>query len=111
MMRHLRLILLGGISFLLAAGVSGAGGNKKAAPNPDYYPIQVGNQWNYKLNVNGKELTMITRIAKIETIKDQPYARLEAEVGGKVTATEHLRHSAEGLIRLRTNDFEADPPL
>jgi hypothetical protein len=112
MRRHLRFVLLGGVSLLLTAAVSGAGDNKKPAQSPDYYPLQVGNQWNYKLIVNDKkEVTMITRIAKMETIKDQPYFRLEAEVNGRIAATEHLRHSDKGLIRLRTNDFEADPPI
>jgi len=111
MCRHLRMQLLVGVTFLLSATVSIAGGDKKGKEAPDYYPLQVGNQWNYKLDVNGKEIAMITRIAKIETIKDQPYARLEAEVMGKVTATEHLRKTDKGVIRLRTNTIEADPPL
>jgi hypothetical protein len=110
MRRHLCLSLLCGVCFLLAAAVSGGGETKKDKP-VDYYPLQVGNQWNYKLDVNGKDITMITRIAKIETIKEKAYARLEAEVMGKVTATEHLRVTDKGIIRLKTNDFEADPPL
>jgi hypothetical protein len=110
MRRHLYLVV--GVSFFLAGGLSGAGEKQKEPKKtPDYYPLQVGNQWNYKLDVNGKDVAMITRIAKIETVDGQPYARLEAEVGGKVTATEHLRKTDKGLIRLKTNDFVADPPL
>jgi hypothetical protein len=110
MWRYLRLHLLLGVTFFLSATVSLAGG-KKGQEGPDYYPLQVGNQWNFKLDVNGKEAAIIMRIAKIETIKEQPYARLEAEVMGKVTATEHLRKTDKGLIRLRTNTIEVDPPL
>jgi hypothetical protein len=105
MRRHLNLVV--GVTFFLAANVSQAGDKK----TPNYYPMEVGNQWNYKLDVNGKDVTMITRIAKIETINEKAYARLEAEVGGKVTATEHLRMTDKGLIRLKTNEFEANPPL
>lgn len=105
MRRHLYLVF--GVSFFLAATDSRAGDQK----TPDYYPLQVGNQWNYKLDVNGKDAAMITRIAKVETINEKAYARLEAEVGGQVKATEHLRITDKGLVRLKTNDFEADPPL
>jgi hypothetical protein len=54
---------------------------------------------------------MITRIARIEAIKKQPAAVLEAEVNGKVTATEALRWTGKGLVRLRTNAIESSPPL
>jgi len=100
--------------FFLTAPVLCAGDEKKDLPEkalPEYYPLQVGNQWTYKVKSMGLDSTMVSRIAKIETIKDQPYARLEAVIGGRVTATEHLRETDKGIIRLRTNDFEADPPL
>jgi hypothetical protein len=100
--------------FLLSASIPCAADEKKDAPEktlPEYYPLQVGNQWSYKVKVVGIDTTMVTRIAKIETIKDQPYARLEAELNGKVVATENLRKTKKGIIRLRTNDIEAEPPF
>jgi len=96
---------------VLTDPVSFAGQDKKDKKTPDYYPLQVGNQWSYKLEANGKEFAMINRIARIETIDEKKYAVLEAEVGGKATATEHLRHTDKGIVRLRTNNFECVPPI
>jgi hypothetical protein len=111
MRRHLQSILLVGVLIVLGDPVSFAGQDKKDKKTPDYYPLQVGNQWNYKLDVNGKEFAMINRIAKIVTINEKTYAVLESEMGGKVKATEHLRKTDKGIIRLRTNNFESVPPI
>ena len=102
-----------GVLLLLAAGYCGAGGGdkKSALTMPDYYPLQVGNQWKYRLDVNGKEVTMTTKIAKIETIDQQKLARLEAAVDGNTSATEHLQQTDKGIFRFRTNGIESSPPL
>ena len=112
MRQHLQSIVLVGVLIVLMNPVSFAGQDKKVKKTPDYYPLQVGNQWNYKLvEANGKEYAMINRIARIETIDEKKYAVLEAEVGGKVIATEHLRPTDKGIVRLRTNNFECVPPI
>src|SRR5262245_59032220 len=114
MRQHLGLNLVCGMVFVIVAGIASAGDGKKGdgkKGSPDYYPLRIGNQWEYRLTVNDKPVTMINRIAKTEKIGDTPWFVLEAEVNGKVTATEHLRHTEDGLVRLRTNTFEASPPL
>jgi hypothetical protein len=117
MRRHLLLISTMSVLLLFAAASSHAGdgkkdkGDKKEAAVPDYFPLQVGNRWVYKVDANGNVVTLISRIARIEMIDKQPLARLEAEVNGKVAATEHLQQTPMGVLRYRTNDFVPTPPF
>ena len=78
---------------------------------PSYYPLQVGNQWNFKVTVGDNTAAAISRIAKIEAIDGVEMARLEAAVNGNVVATEHLRQTAEGILRHRNNGAEINPPI
>ena len=84
--------------------------DKKPMP-PVYYPLKIGNRWEYDLTANGSQSKMILRIAKTETIDGIPLMVLEAEVNGQVAATEHLRETAEGILRYRMNQFVPDPPF
>jgi hypothetical protein len=113
MTRQRWLIAAFSVLWLLEAGSSGAGDAKKdkEAKAPSYYPLEVGTKWEYDLTINGNVLQMNSKIVRTEKIDDVPLAVLEAEIGGKATATEHLRQTAKGLLRYRTNQFVADPPL
>ena len=77
----------------------------------DYYPLQIGNRWEYDLIAGGKTVTMVNRIGKVETIDNVPLTVLEATLNDKLIATEHLRHTDKGLLRHRINQFAPDPPL
>jgi hypothetical protein len=84
-------------------------GGKKAPP--DYYPLREGTKWHYRVEVGGKMVQVTNQIAKVETIDGQPLARLETVVGGQVTASEHLRTTAQGIFRHRYNGIDVTPPL
>jgi hypothetical protein len=115
MVRNLWLIVAFIALLLLQTDSSNAGGDKKAkgkdAKTPNYYPLEAGNKWTYQLNVNGKLVTMVSKIAKIETIDQLKLARLEAEIGGNVGQTEHLQQTDKGIFRHRSNGLEVTPPL
>jgi hypothetical protein len=93
---------------LLAATASSAGDKK----TPDYYPLQVGNSWSFRVKVGDQEGVVVSRVARIDKDADgKPLAVLEAESNGKVVASEHLRQTADGIFRYRNNGVEISPPL
>jgi hypothetical protein len=105
-----RVCLMFGVLFLLATAFAD-GQDKAGKPVPSYYPLQVGNQWTFKVTVGDETRTAVSRIAKIETIDKLPLARLEASVNGNVVATEHLLQTEKGIFRYRNNDKEISPPI
>jgi hypothetical protein len=84
-------------------------GGKKATP--DYYPLQEGTKWHYRVEVAGQTVQVTNQIAKVEKIDGQPLARLETVVKGQVSASEHLRTNAQGIFRHRYNGIDVQPPL
>jgi hypothetical protein len=78
---------------------------------PNYYPIEAGNAWHYRLDVNGNEVEVVSRIAKIETIDGIAMGRLEASINGKIVATEHIQQGGRGVFRHRNNGQELEPAL
>jgi hypothetical protein len=114
---HLRLTPIVGVLFLVSATFSNAvvpdkpDKDAQEAKTPNYYPMQVGNQWNYRIEAGGKSAESISKIAKIETIDDVPLARLEAYIGEELKATEHLRQTDKGVFRYRNNGQEISPPI
>ena len=111
---YLRLLL--SVLFLLAASLSSAtppdkkGGDDKEK-TANYFPMQVGNRWTYRVSVGGNTATAVSSIAKIETIDKIPLARLEAQVNGQVVASEHLQQTKDGVFRHRNNGQDISPPF
>lgn len=83
----------------------------KEVKTPNYYPLQVGNEWRFKVAVGDKSATAISRIVKIDTINGLALARLEATVNDQIIATEHLRQTPEGIFRHRNQGQEITPPI
>jgi hypothetical protein len=114
---HLRLLPIYGIAFLTAASLAAAKPAKKddkrdnAAEQGNYYPLQVGNKWEYRVEVGGNSAKAVSSITKIETIDGIPLARLEATVNGNTVANEHLRATDKGVFRYRNNGLEINPPI
>jgi len=112
MIRHLRPAVF--ILLLLIPAIAQAGADAqevKVANTPEYYPLQVGNTWEYNLTANGNVAKMTSKIAKIETIDGQALSLLEAAVNGNTVATEHLRRTDKGIERYRTNGIASTPPF
>src|SRR5689334_6147040 len=102
-------------SLLLIAAVMTAGwtGTTLAAEanDADYYPLKVGNEWTYHLESDGKQSTLVTRVAKQDEIDGVVLYRVDAESNGEVVATEHLRTTDEGVFRYRYNGSDVVPPV
>lgn len=111
-----QLRLIGaGILFVLAAVLTDAQESKKdpkkEPATPDYYPMQVGNQWTYKIEAGGNSAIAVATISKYETINKTELARLDVTVNGKPVTTEHLQQNAKGIFRHRNGANEISPPL
>ncbi len=113
MSRHLWQLPTLSLFFLLATALVSAGkpANEKKDPPPNYYPLEVGNEWQFNITVGEKTTKMDSRIAKIENIDGVALARLECGVNNQVSATEHLRQTEKGVFRHRYNGAECDPPV
>lgn len=113
---HMRALPIFGVVFLLAASLAGAkpAGSKDSkdkAEQANYYPLQVGNKWEYRVDVAGTTAKAISTIVKTEAIDGVELARLEATVNNAVVATEHLKASDKGVFRYRNNGKDIVPPI
>ena len=113
MIRHIWLFTAFALAALVAPSFTSAGGDKKepVVKTPNYYPLQVGNRWDYDLTANGNTVPMSTTIARSETIDGVPLAVLEMSMQGKMVASEHLRQTDKGLVRYRSGQFVPTPPF
>ena len=84
---------------------------EKQDKQADYYPLRVGNKWQFELEVKGKTIDAEYQVAKIEQIDGQALACIEASMDGKAAATEHLATSDKGIFRHRTDGMELTPPV
>jgi len=96
---------------LVGASVLAAGEPRPGRDIRNYYPLEAGNSWTFRVDVNGKEVTATSRIAKIEKINDISMGRLEVTVNDKIVGTEHLQQNDKGVFRHRLNGLEVEPPL
>lgn len=112
---QLRLLPVFGIAFLMAVSLAGAKptkkDEKKESDAGNYYPLQVGNKWEYRVDVAGTSAKAVSTILKKETIDGVELARLEATVNGSPVATELLRATDKGVFRYRNNDKAIEPPI
>jgi hypothetical protein len=79
-----------------------------AAPtsNP-YYPLKEKTEWTYK--VQGGPITV--KVIGTEKIKDATGYKLETSAGGKVTATEVVGLTKDGVARFSVNNSTPDTPI
>jgi hypothetical protein len=95
--------------FIVSANAcfSSAGENDQA----DYYPFANGANWQYHTVVNGQPAYMTLRVANVQWLGGRQAAIVESVVNGKVTATEGVGKSAEGIYRININGNVISPPL
>ena len=72
------------VCLLWLAGVAGA---QEKAGSDDYYPLEVGNTWVYK--VSGQEDRFTIKVVALEKVGDYECYRLEATLRDKPVGTEH----------------------
>lgn len=81
----------------------------KADSPDDYYPLEVGNTWTFK--VSGQEDRFTIKVAAIEKVGDYECYRLEATLRDKLVGTEHLLSAKNGIFRVRTDKDDVVPPV
>jgi hypothetical protein len=92
---------------VLAIGTTASAADDKPLQSP-YYPLAVGNTWNYKVG----EVKFVMKVAKYEEINKQLCARVEMSVNDKVQAVEHVFVKPEdGVYRAAFENKQADPPV
>jgi hypothetical protein len=77
----------------------------------NYYPLEVGNKWHFRIEVGGTTTNAVYSITKLETFDKIPLARLEVEIDKKIAYTEHLAQTDQGVFRYRNNAQEVSPPI
>jgi hypothetical protein len=73
----------------------------------EYYPLEVGNTWHYKLDTTKFSL----KVVKHEKVGDVVTARIEMSMDGKVMATEHVFVKDDGIYRYDFEGKKAEPPV
>jgi hypothetical protein len=103
-MRHLaRLSALA----VLIVGVSLSAQEPAATTTHPYYPIKVGSEWTYK--VQGGPIKM--KITGTEKVGQATGYKIEVTAGTKVSATEVIGVTKDGVVRYNVNGVAADTPI
>jgi len=100
---------LAGFSFLTVCVVGiPLSAQETAAPTTHpYYPIKVLSEWTYK--VQGGPIKMkVTGPEKVGAING---FKIEVTAGNKVSATEVVAITKDGVVRLSVNNVAADTPI
>jgi hypothetical protein len=77
-----------------------------AATNP-YYPLKSQSVWVYE--VQGGPIQV--KVTGTEKIKDTTGYKLETSAGGKISATETVGVTKEGIVRFNVNGLTPDAPI
>jgi hypothetical protein len=77
-----------------------------AALTSPYYPLQVGNAWEYVSG--GKKI--VVKVTAIEMVDGMSCARLETDASGAVVA-ELVTVKKDGIYRVRANNQDIKPPF
>jgi hypothetical protein len=100
---------LAGTSVLavLIVGLSLSAQDTAAPATNPYYPIKTGSEWTYK--VQGGPIKM--KITGTEKVGQATGYKIEVTAGNKVSATEVVGVTKDGVVRYKVNDVAADTPI
>jgi hypothetical protein len=73
-----------------------------------YYPLKVGNAWNYTATGGA---TLVNKVAAHEKIGDVMCAKIETWQNNAVIAHEHIGVTADGIYRYTLNGAKVDKPI
>lgn len=100
---------LAGLTFLAFLTVSVAPAQEAAAPTAHpYYPLKVGTEWTYK--VQGGPIK-VKVVAAEKTTGGASGFKLETSAASKVSATEVVGVTAEGVQRFNVNGLTPEAPI
>lgn len=92
---------------LLIVGLSLSAQDTAAPVTNPYYPIKTGSEWTYK--VQGGPIKM--KITGTEKVGQATGYKIEVTAGNKVSATEVVGVTKDGVVRYKVNDVAADTPI
>jgi len=100
---------LAGLSVLavLIVGISLSAQDTSAPATNPYYPLKTGSEWTYK--VQGGPIKM--KITGTEKVGQATGYKIEVTAGNKVSATEVVGVTKDGVVRYKVNDVAADTPI
>jgi hypothetical protein len=100
---------LAGLSVLavMIVGISLSAQDTAAPATNPYYPIKTGSEWTYK--VQGGPIKM--KITGTEKVGQATGYKIEVTAGNKVSATEVVGVTKDGVVRYKVNDVAADTPI
>jgi hypothetical protein len=84
-------------------------------PGEDLFPLAVGNTWTYRVypgpGPQVQEDRFVVRVVRTEMVGDQPCFLLEGRLRDRVTASEHVAFTKDGLTRFRADGVDITPPV
>jgi hypothetical protein len=98
---------LAGLSVLSVLVVTLAVPAQEGAPANPYYPLKDQATWVY--DVQGGPITV--KVVGKEKVKDTQAYKLETSAGGKVSATETVGITKDGIVRFNVNGLAPEAPI
>jgi hypothetical protein len=98
---------LAGLSFLVVLGSALAVPAQDAPTSHPYYPLKKDAEWTY--DVQGVVLKM--KVAGPEKVGTNNAFKIDASAKEKISATEIVGITPEGVVRYSVNGLNADPPI
>jgi hypothetical protein len=106
-------------ALLLAAAVPAPLFAADPPPSDDLFPLAVGNTCTYRVQPfvvpgqppNYQEDRFVVRVVRQEMVGDQTCFLLEGRLRDRVTATEHVAFTKDGLTRFRADNYDINPPV
>jgi hypothetical protein len=92
---------------VLIVGMSLSAQEAAAPITHPYYPIKAGSEWTYK--VQGGPIKM--KITGTEKVGQATAYKIEVTAGNKVSATEVIGVTKDGVVRYNVNGVAADAPI
>lgn len=94
---------------LFFIGVLIFGVNPCLATADNYYPLQVGNSWTYRIDIEGQVSEAQIRVAQKAMINNQETMLVETMTNGAVRQREYYSVSPEGVFTVMRSKFRFDP--
>lgn len=83
-------------------------------PGDDLFPLVVNHRWTYRVQPFGQPFQddrFVVEVVRKEMVGDQSCFLLEGRLKDRVTATEHVAFTKEGLTRFRADNYDINPPV
>lgn len=103
--------------FLLAAVPAPLFAADPPPPGEDLFPLAINNRWTYRVQPfagpgqSVQDDRFVIQVVRKEMIGEQTCFLLEGRLRDRVTATEHVAFTRDGLTRFRADNYDITPPV